>query len=386
MKDYIKIEKRKKRKGYLLGTIVILLIFIIFILTYYIYLNIDISQENIAKSETDNKINVEKMSKTIQEAEEENKTISEIIEKTNECIVGISKVKEMGNTVFLPDAASSLGLGTGVIVSQDGYILTNEHVSGKRYSTCYITLSTGKNYKGSVVWSNSDIDMSIVKINEKNLNYVELGDSDNLNVGENVYAIGNPIGFEFQRTVTSGIISALDRTVKLQEDRQETYMEDLIQTDATINPGNSGGPLINIKGEVIGINTIKITSAEGIGFAVPINTVKSVIESFIKTGKFSEAILGVFAYDQNVIQYMNPNIKYPDTEQGIYVASVIENTAADKAGIKEGDIILSIDDQDLNRMCELRRYIYTKKPKEEVNLKILRNNREIEIKTKLGKR
>ena len=152
-------------------------------------------------------------------------------------------------------------------------------------------MNTSKTYTGTVVWSNSDIDMAIININERKLKYATLGNSDDTHVGQTVYAIGNPIGYEFQRTVTSGIISAKDRTIKLEENGEDVYMEDLIQTDATINPGNSGGPLINSKGEVIGINSVKITSAEGIGFAVPINTVKAVIESFSKTGKFDEARL-----------------------------------------------------------------------------------------------
>lgn len=118
------------------------------------------------------------------------------------------------------------------------------------------------------------------------LKYLNLGDSDNIKLGQKTYAIGNPIGVEFQRTVTAGIISGKDRTVKLEEEKNETYMEDLIQTDATINPGNSGGPLINNSGELIGINTIKIEDAEGIGFAVPINIIKPVIESFITYRKF----------------------------------------------------------------------------------------------------
>lgn len=231
------------------------------------------------------------MSQTVEEVQKQNKTITEVLQGANETVVGISKVKEAGESVFLEDGVSQLGLGTGVIVAENGYILTNEHVSGKKNSTCYITTSNNKTYTGTVVWSNSDIDMAIIKINEKNLKYAILGDSDTINVGQTVYAIGNPIGYEFQRTVTSGIISAKDRTIKLEENGQDVYMEDLIQTDATINPGNSGGPLINSNGEVIGINSVKITSAEGIGFAVPINTIKSVIENFSKTGKFEEARL-----------------------------------------------------------------------------------------------
>lgn len=377
MKDYIKQEKQKRRKGYLLGTIFTFLVFFICILAYYIYLNIDI----INPAEEKQNVTIEKISQTVEQVENNDKTIIEVLQDINQTVVGISKIKEAGDSVFLEDGVSKLGLGTGLIVSENGYILTNEHVSGKKNSTCYITMNTSKTYTGTVVWSNSDIDMAIIKINEKKLKYATLGNSDNIHVGQTVYAIGNPIGYEFQRTVTSGIVSAKDRTIKLEENGQEVYMEDLIQTDATINPGNSGGPLINSNGEVIGINSIKITSAEGIGFAVPINTVKSVIESFNKTGKFEEARLGVYAYDTNVMQYMKSK-----SNTGIYITKVVERTAAKKAGMKEKDVVLSIDDQKLERMCELRRYIYTKKPKDEVNLKILRNNQEMELKVVLEKK
>lgn len=378
MNDYIKQDRRKRLKGYLQTSVFILLVFIICILSYYIYMKIDISEQD---NDNKNPVTIEKMSQTVEDVKEKDKQIIEVIHDVNECVVGISKMKEAGESIFLENGVSQLGLGTGVIVSENGYILTNEHVSGKKNSTCYITASTGKTYTGTVVWSNSDIDMAMIKINEKKLNYATLGDSDQVNVGQTVYAIGNPIGYEFQRTVTSGIISAQNRTIRLEENGEEIYMEDLIQTDATINPGNSGGPLINSDGEVIGINSIKITSAEGIGFAVPINTVKSVVDSFTKIGKFEEARLGVYAYDSNVIPYMRLS-----SDTGIYITKVTNNAAAQKAGIKKGDIILSIDGQPLERMCELRQYIYTKKPKDEVTLKILRDNREIELRVKLEKK
>ncbi len=194
---------------------------------------------------------------------------------------------------------------------------------------------------------------------------------------------GNPIGFEFQRTVTSGIISAINRTITIQEEEKSSYMEDLIQTDATINPGNSGGPLINIQGEVIGINSVKITSAEGIGFAVPINIVKTIIQKFETEGKFEEATLGIFAYDKNVIPYINSNLQL---ETGIYIVQVKPNSAAAKYGLKEKDILLSIDDIPIEKMCDLRCYIYEKKPKDKVKLRILRNQRERTIEITLGRR
>ena len=263
----------------------------------------------------------------------------------------------------------SLGLGTGVIISQNGYILSNEHVTGQKLSTCYVTLEDGKKLNGTVVWSDSDLDLSITKIEAEKLKYVELGDSSKTKIGETVYAIGNPIGFEFRRTVTSGIISSKNRTIKLEEENNTSYMSNLIQTDATINPGNSGGPLIYPDGKVIGINTVKITSAEGIGFAVPINVVKPVIKSFIENDSFEQATLGVYAYDKNVVPYLDSNVNF---KRGIYVSQIIKNSPASKTELKEGDIINSIDGIELNTMNDLREYIFSKKPEDVVTLQVSR--------------
>ena len=320
---------------------------------------------------------------SIEEVRRDSKTVSEMIEEVSNCVVGISKLKDNGNSIFLKDGTIKLGLGTGMIVSEDGYILTNEHVSGARYSNCYVTLENGKSYSANVVWSDSDLDLSIVKINVKGLPYVTFGDSDKVKVGETVYAIGNPIGFEFQRTVTSGIISALNRTIKIEEEDRSSYMEDLIQTDATINPGNSGGPLINTNGEVIGINSVKLVSAEGIGFASPINMVKPIIESYKQTGDFEEPSLGIYAYDKEVIPYLNNNI---NIDSGIYVIDVITNGAAEKAGIKANDIITKIDSKPLSKMTQLRSYIYSKNPGDEVVVQVYRRGIITPVKIKLGKK
>ncbi len=241
----------------------------------------------------------------------------------------------------------------------------------------------GRNYQGNVVWSDSDIDLAMVKINVKDLPYVVLGDSDSVKVGQTVYAIGNPIGFEFQRTVTSGIVSAINRTIILDEDENSSYMENLIQTDATINPGNSGGPLINSQGEVLGINSVKITSAEGIGFAIPINTAKTIIQSFITSGNFEEAYLGIFAYDKNIIPYLDNNLKI---ENGIYVVKINKNSPAAQYGLKEKDILLEVDGIKLEKMSDLRCYIYSKKPGDKVNFEILRNKRQINMQVMLTKK
>ena len=192
-------------------------------------------------------------------------------------------------------------------------------------------------------------------------------------------------GFEFRRTVTSGIISAKNRTIKIEEENKSSYMTDLIQTDATINPGNSGGPLIYPNGDVLGINTVKISSAEGIGFAVPMNIIKPIIESFKRTGGFEEATIGIYAYDKEVIPYLSTssNVNF---EKGIYIAQITTNGPADNTELKEGDIITNIDHTSLNTMNDLRQYIYTKKPNDEVTLRVTRGKINKEIKIVLGKK
>ena len=162
-------------------------------------------------------------------------------------------------------------------------------------------------------------------------------------------------------------------------------MTDLIQTDATINPGNSGGPLIYPNGEILGINTVKISSAEGIGFAVPINIIKPIIDSFKNTGDFEEATIGIYAYDKEVIPYLS-NSSSIHFEKGIYVAQITKNGPVDNTELKVGDIITSIDNVSLNTMNDLRQYIYTKKPKDEVILKVTRGKINKEIKLTLGKK
>lgn len=316
-------------------------------------------------------------------ASEEKEDFSSILEEVTKGVVGISKIKNKGTAILDSNATQELGLGSGIIVSENGYIVTNWHVAGNKYSTCYVTLENGEIYSGNITWADSDLDLAIVKINAKGLKYLELGDSDKIKLGQEVCAIGNPIGIEFQRTVTSGIISGLDRTIKIVDKNGESYMEDLIQTDASINSGNSGGPLIDKDGKVIGINSIKITSAEGIGFAIPINIIKPVIESYIQNDKFEEAYLGIFAYDTEVNKYLNSNL---DFNNGIYVVKISSDGPATKSGLKVGDIITKIDDYTINKMSELRNYIYTKAPNDKVVLTINRNNKEYTVNITLGKR
>ena len=312
-----------------------------------------------------------------------NNNISTIIENASKCVVGISKIQSLGSSVFTSNSSEELGLGSGIIVSKKGYVLTNQHVVGES-KNCYVTTDDGNTYTGKVLWSNFDIDLAILKVDKIFNNKVNIGNSNSARIGQTVYAIGNPIGFEFQRTVTGGIISAVDRTVKIKnEDETYSYMSNLIQTDATINPGNSGGPLIDNKGNVIGINTIKITSVEGIGFAIPINVVKPIIEKFEKTGEFNEAYLGIYAYDGSVMSYVNNNIKL---SEGIYIESIIKDGPASETELKNGDIIVKIDNTSVNKMCELQSYIFTKNIGDKILLTVVRNNKSKQVKIILGEK
>lgn len=358
-----------------------ILIFCFIVLVYCVYISITKEKEYV------NEYRAETMSVNKKESDKATEDISNLIENVNNSVVGISKLKSKGSTIFLEDGATNLGLGTGFIVSKDGYIVTNQHVSGEKNSASYVTLEDGRNYKANVVWADGDLDLSVIKINADNLSYLNLGDSDQIKVAQQVYAIGNPIGYEFQRTVTSGIISGLDRTIKLEENEKNYYMEDLIQTDATINPGNSGGPLIDESGNVIGVNSIKITSAEGIGFAIPINIIKPIVDKLRNNGQFNTATLGVFAYDKNVVPYINQELGSNMTLQdGIYVVEVIKNSPADKYGLQKGDILLEIDGKKLDKMSKLRTYIYEKEIGDEVNIKYVRNNKEYAATIKLAKK
>ena len=375
MHRYQRVKKKKTKRNIFIAFIIIVTTILIVSLVR-LYSRIDISKLN-------EEIKVERTGTSSTNINENDESIENIIAETNYSVVGISKIEDVGDSVFSENAIEKLGLGTGIIVSSKGYIVTNMHVSGDKYSNCYVTLENGNSYKANVVWADSTLDLSILKINIEGMRSAKLGDSSKVKTGQTVYAIGNPIGYEFQRTVTSGIISAESRTLKFKENNTDILMTDLIQTDADINPGNSGGPLINTKGEVIGINSLKIDSAEGIGFAVPINIIKPIIEKFDKTGKFEEPTIGISGYDKNVIPYLDKDISITS---GVYVENIVKGSPAEQKGILKGDIILKIDDKEINTMNELKEYVYSKYPGDEVNLSIKRNGISKNVKINLGKK
>lgn len=355
-----------------------LLVFLAMLAIIALLVALNLRLEGMQNAEKEN-YSTEKLVQEEVEKVQEKKDYS-FIKDASKTIVGISKMKPSG-VLNLGAEESTLSSGSGVIVTDNGYILTNQHVAGNKYSSCYVTLENGEMYNGSVVWSDKNIDLAIVKIAIAKADYIKLGDSDKIDLGEDVYAIGNPIGFEFQRTVTKGIISGLNRTIKVEENADFVYMEDLIQTDSTINNGNSGGALINLSGELLGINTIKITEAQGIGFAVPINIVKPIIEKLSETGKFEEAYLGIYGYDKEVIPYLNSSV---DLESGIYVDSISLDGPVYNSGVLVGDIITKIDGVEINKMSELKKYIYSKNPGDTVKLTVSRKFKNFEVSVKLN--
>lgn len=374
--NYRKIHKENrilKFFGKLIWTFIIVTISIVL---YDMYRNIKVDSVETIEEKTTGEIQANETN--------ENEKIYLMLEDVSQTIVGVSKLQSVDSSFFSLEAVKKYNLGTGVIISKKGYVLTNNHITGGKLSKCYINTEEGKEYNATVVWSDENLDLSILKVsNTREMNSAILGDSEKIKIGQSVYAIGNPLGVEFERTVTNGIISALDRTIKIEEEEKVAYMENLIQTDASINSGNSGGPLIDENGKVIGITTIKIAEAEGIGFAVPINIIKPIIERLEETGTYEEASLGVLALDKEAIQYINTSLEF---DYGIYVTDIINGGAAKKAGVKQGDIIKTVDGIELNKINDLRKYIYTKNIGEEVTLKILREKNEIEIKVKLAQK
>ena len=377
MQKYRRIKRKKKsiRKNIFIVFIVIISIILIASLIR-LYMITDVEKIN-------EDLKVERTSQTTQTVENKDEAIEDIIEEVNHSVVGISKIKDMGSSIFTEDGIEKLGLGTGIIASSNGYIITNKHVSGDKYSSCYVTLENGNTYDATVVWADATLDLSIVKINLEGLTAIKLGDSNSVKAGQSVYAIGNPIGYEFERTVTSGIISAKSRTLKFTENGEEVLMTDLIQTDATINEGNSGGPLINTNGEVIGINSLKIDSAEGIGFAVPINVIKPIIEKYSTTGNFEEPSIGISGYDKNIIPYIDKTFKL---DSGVYIDNVTINSSAANSGLVKGDIILKIDDKLIYTMNDIKEYIYTKNPGDIIKIEYKRGNNTNTVNLTLGKR
>ena len=317
---------------------------------------------------------------------QESSAVIDVAKKVSPAVVSIT-TKTVQPGLFGFGQSQGEAAGTGMIITSDGLILTNNHViSGSTGVTVFT--SDGKQYKGTVVAANATGDYAFVRINAKNLPTVSLGDSSAVQTGQKVVAIGNALG-QFQNSVTEGIISGKGRPVQAADSGSSSVesLTDLFQTDAAINEGNSGGPLVNLDGQVIGINTAIAGNAQNIGFAIPINEIKNAISSVKSKGVIEQPFLGV-RYIPITADFAGAN-NLP-VSQGAYVAgsgnqlAVVPGSPADKAGVKEGDIITKIDSQKLDDSHTLTGVISQKKVGDTVSLTILRDGKTITVKAKLA--
>jgi len=314
--------------------------------------------------------------------------MASVVEAVKPAVVNISTVKTVrlrdpffddpffrrffGEPFGIPRERRQTGLGSGVIVDPSGYILTNNHVI-RGADEIKVTLFDKREFKGKVIGTDPKTDLAVVKIDAKDLPYIELGDSDKLKVGELVIAIGNPYGLN--QTVTMGIVSATGRANVGIAD-----YEDFIQTDAAINPGNSGGALVNARGELVGINTAIFSTTggyQGIGFAIPSNMAKAVMEQLIKNKKVIRGWLGVS------IQALTPDMRKHfglKEDRGVVINQIFENSPAEKAGLKEEDIILQYNGKDITDPTQLRNLVANTPPGKEVELKVFRDGKTFTVK------
>jgi Do/DeqQ family serine protease len=282
----------------------------------------------------------------------------------------------------LPDKQVQQGTGSGFVVSSDGLILTNSHVvAGADQVT--VTLKDGRTLEGKVMGSDSITDLAVVKIEAQNLPAVSLGDSDSLQIGEWAIAIGNPLGLD--NTVTTGIISATGRSSSQIGVGDKRI--DFIQTDAAINPGNSGGPLLNAQGEVIGINTAIIQNAQGLGFAIPINTAKDIAEQLITNGKAEHPFLGIRMASltpEIKTQLKNQQNFVLDKEKGVIVVEVMPNSPAAKAGIRAGDVITTLNGEAITTADQIQKAVETVKVGDRLPLQVSRQGQDLNLDVAVG--
>lgn len=298
-----------------------------------------------------------------------------VVKKSIDSVVGITTKAEVTQQTFWgPQSGYVEGIGSGSIVSSDGYILTNSHVvSDEDGSEISVLFNDGTTTPAKLVWDDSTLDLAIIKVEKDNLPAMELADSDDVGVGDKVVAIGNPLGFELQSTVTSGIISGLNRTVSFETGAQ---MDGLMQTDAAINSGNSGGALLNNRGQQIGINSAKAGNSDGIGFAIPINIVKPVIEQIKKTGEYKSVYLGITGQSLSYLsQFPQANLDDLADQEGVYVFSNFDEDGT----FKKGDIITAVDGKKVTDMASLRKTLLDYQVGETAKVTIIRNNKEENI-------
>jgi len=317
---------------------------------------------------------------SVQKVSASTKSLADMVESTSKAIVGVVNFQNKRSQFSPIEESVEVGSGSGVVFKKDGneaYIVTNNHVieGAKKIE---VSFYNGEKAKAELVGADALTDLAVLKIDGKYADTVlKFGNSDALRAGDQVVAIGNPLGLDFSRTVTQGIVSAVNRTVNVNTSAGEWNLN-AIQTDAAINPGNSGGALINSDGELVGINSLKISESgvEGLGFAIPINDANPIINEIIKNGKIERPYMGVSLADLDQIppQYLRG---VPVTvEDGVMVAAVEQNSAAEKAGLEVKDLIVSVNKNKVKNSGELRRYLYTKlKAGDKLSLEVYRDGK-----------
>jgi len=290
-------------------------------------------------------------------------SVLEVVEKVSRSVVNINTVRLLHD--FYYQVVPVQGMGSGVIIDQKGFIITNNHVI-EGAEKIQATLASGDVLPGKLVGACVSDDIAIVKVDGKNLPTAELGNSDELRMGQTVFAIGNPFGLAGGPTVTKGVISAVKRSIR----SERGLIENLVQTDASINPGNSGGPLVDVHGRVVAINTAIVPFAQGIGFAIPVNTAKRCSTEIITHGRVMRPWLGVsgLSITPEIASYYNLPV-----EKGALIAEVIPDSPAEKSEMRKGDIIIGFGDKAINNIEELVREIQKRKIGEKANVLLLRD-------------
>lgn len=320
------------------------------------------TRENSAPSPTPEPVTIR------QQAAGEAESLADMVARLSPSVVGIA-TRQNGQQ----------GIGSGVIVSADGYILTNHHVAAEGAEVTLI-FADGTKELASAVWSSQALDLAIVKAREGSYPAAAMGSVEDVRVGEQVVAIGTPLALQFQHTVTGGIVSALNRTLQVPSGRSTAFMEQLIQTDVAINPGNSGGPLLNQRGEVIGIVTVRVEEAAGIGFAIPIDIARPIVEHFLADGSYVTPKMGAYLFDSEIARYYDANSAMTT---GLYVIDVEPGSAAQSAGIQTGDILLRADGRECKTLLDLRYVLFSHKVGETLELEVQRNGEILHLTPKL---
>ena len=320
------------------------------------------TRENSAPSPTPEPVTIR------QQAAGEAESLADMVARLSPSVVGIA-TRQNGQQ----------GIGSGVIVSADGYILTNHHVAAEGAEVTLI-FADGTKELASAVWSSQALDLAIVKARGDSYPAAAMGSVEDVRVGEQVVAIGTPLALQFQHTVTGGIVSALNRTLQVPSGRSTAFMEQLIQTDVAINPGNSGGPLLNQRGEVIGIVTVRVEEAAGIGFAIPIDIARPIVEHFLADGSYVTPKMGAYLFDSEIARYYDAN---STMTTGLYVIDVEPGSAAQSAGIQTGDILLRADGRECRTLLDLRYVLFSHRVGETLELEVQRNGEILHLTPKL---